>query len=43
LLLYVALLGQVSRSGIGILLGGRRKMRKMTATVCKRGTMTRER
>jgi hypothetical protein len=41
--LYVALLGRVSRSGIGVYLGRRRRTRKMTAMVCKREIMTRER
>jgi hypothetical protein len=40
---YVALLGRVSPSGIGVLSGGRRRTRKMTATVRERRTMTRER
>jgi hypothetical protein len=35
-------LGQVSRFGIGVLSGGRRRTRKMTATVRERRTMTRE-
>jgi hypothetical protein len=40
---YVALLGRVSPSGIGVLSGGKRRTRKMTATVRGRRTMTRER
>ncbi len=42
LTVYVALVGQESRSGIGVLSGRRKRTWTMTVTVCERGIVTRE-